>query len=213
MKIKDVKALRSILNGPCVITYVVNETTGATAIKPKSMYSAEDHKKTDIDERAIAYIHQGLSLEVSIGVRDTTTAKELWEALENLYEGNEEMKESRREMLSQKFDAFNHVPGETLESQIQRFVALVSEMKFNDMVVDNSVMNKMLVNILPRSWDSNVTLIKRTKDLARLTLSETISLIKSYDLDDRQRYLTQTASYNNAIIAIPSNALISQQEP
>src|ERR1043165_9377430 len=86
-------------------------------------------------------------------------------------------------------------------------------MKSNDMVVDNSVMNKKLLNTLPRSWDSNVTLIKRTKDLARLTLSETISLIKSYDLDDRQRYMTQTASYNNVIIATPSNALMSQQEP
>src|ERR1043165_4682486 len=86
-------------------------------------------------------------------------------------------------------------------------------MKSNDMVVDNSVMNKTLLNTLPWSWDSNVTLIKRTKDLARLTHSETMSLIKSYDLNDKQHYMTQTASNNNAIIATPSNDLMSQQEP
>ncbi|XP_022042337.1 uncharacterized protein LOC110945006 [Helianthus annuus] len=115
MRIKDPKAWRSICNGPTVITYVVNDAEGTTALKPEALFTDEDREKQDIDNKALAMLHSTLAPEVDIGVRDCKTGKETWDALLAIYEGNEEMKESRREMLTQKFNLFNHFPGETLE--------------------------------------------------------------------------------------------------
>ncbi|KAF5758754.1 putative transcription factor interactor and regulator CCHC(Zn) family [Helianthus annuus] len=155
-------------------------------------------------------LHSALAPEVDIGVRDCKTGKEMWDALLAIYEGNEEMKESRREMLTQKFNLFNHFPGGTLENQIQRFVALVSYMKTHDISLEKNVINKKLLNALLRNWDTNVTLIKRTRDLARMTLSELISLLKSYEMDDKQRLYNHATSYNNAGV-LTNSALMSQQ--
>ncbi|KAM0041663.1 hypothetical protein Hdeb2414_s0011g00368951 [Helianthus debilis subsp. tardiflorus] len=170
MKIKYPKAWRSICDGPAVITNVIDDARGTTAIKPESEYNEEDHEKVETDGKALAMLHSALVLEINVGVREAKSVQELWNSLLAMYEGNEEMKESKRDMLTQRFNMFNHFPGETLENQIQRFISLISEMRTHDMPLQNSVVNKKLLNALPRSWDTNVTLIKRTKDLTRMGL-------------------------------------------
>mgnify|MGYP001554119727 CR=1 FL=1 len=67
-----------------------------------------------------------LSPDIAQGFREYTSAKALWEALIEVYEGNEDMKESRQDMLRQKFNMFNYIPGETLEAQLQRFTAVIT---------------------------------------------------------------------------------------
>ncbi|XP_022039955.1 uncharacterized protein LOC110942486 [Helianthus annuus] len=129
----------------------MNDAEGTTAPKPESQFTEEDREKLDVDGKALAMLHSALAREIDIGVRDCKNAKEMWEALLAMYEGNEEIKESRREMLTQKFNLFNHFPGETLENQIQRFVALISDIKTHDIKLENSVINKKLLNALPRN--------------------------------------------------------------
>ena len=129
----------------------------------------------------------GLSHEIAQGFREYTSAKALWEALIEVYEGNEDMKQSRQDMLRQKFNMFNYVLGETLENQLQRFITLTTEMSSVGMMVTRSEINKKLLNSLPKSWDMNVSMIKKTKDLNRLSLAETRTIIKACDLDDKQR--------------------------
>ncbi|XP_022003013.1 uncharacterized protein LOC110900431 [Helianthus annuus] len=147
MKIKDPKAWRSICNGPPMITYVVDDARGTTAVKPESEYSEEDHEKVETDGNALAMLHSALAPEIDVGVREAKCAQELWNSLLAMYEGNEEMKESKRDMLTQRFNMFNHFPGETLENQNQRFISLISEMRTHDMPLQNSVVNKKLLKL------------------------------------------------------------------
>ena len=60
-----------------------------------------------------------LSPEIAQGFCEYDSAKALWEALIEVYEGNEDMKQSRQDMLRQKFNMFNHILGESLEAQLQ----------------------------------------------------------------------------------------------
>ncbi|MFS8001004.1 putative transcription factor interactor and regulator CCHC(Zn) family [Helianthus anomalus] len=61
----------------------------------------------------------------------------------------------------------------------------------------NASTNRQLLNALPKSWDHHVAMIKKTKDLARCTLSEMISHIKACELDDKQR----ETNYKNSMLA------------
>ena len=54
-------------------------------------------------------------------------------------------------------------------------------------VLSRSEINKKLLNSLPRNWDMNVSVIKKTKDLNRLSLAEVMTVIKACDMDDKQR--------------------------
>ncbi|KAJ0491860.1 putative transcription factor interactor and regulator CCHC(Zn) family [Helianthus annuus] len=165
--------------------------------KPVDKYTEEDFKIVEEDEMAFSYLTMALGPDIAIGFRTCKSAKELWEALIDVYEGNEDMKESRRNLLSQNFNNFNHIYGETVDNQIQRFVKLVTQMQMEEMPTTNASTNRQLLNALPKSWDHHVAMIKKTKDLARCSLSEMISHIKSCELDDKQR----ETNYKNSMLA------------
>ena len=84
------------------------------------------------------------------------------------------MKESRQDMLRQNFNIFDYIPGETLETQLQRFTTLTTEMNIARIFLSMFEINKKLLNSLSKSWDMNVVDIKKTKDLNRLSLADVI---------------------------------------
>ena len=80
---------------------------------------------------------------------------------------------------------FNYIPGKTLEDQLQRFTSLTTDMTISGIFLTKSEINKKLLNALPRSWDMKVVVIKKTKDLNRLSLAEIMAIIKACDIDDK----------------------------
>ena len=119
-----------------------------------------------------------MSPDIAQGFREYKSSKALWEALIEVYEGNEDMKQSRQDLLRQRFNMSNHVLGETLEVQLQRFITLNTEMSIARIMLSRSEINKKLINSLPRKWDINVYVIKKTKDLSKLSLAEVMAIIK-----------------------------------
>ncbi|KAI3783348.1 hypothetical protein L1987_42427 [Smallanthus sonchifolius] len=122
----------------------------------------------------------------------------IWDALIQMYEGIEYMNESRKDMLRQRFNMFNNILGESLETQINRFVHLIIEMRSDEIEMTNGEVNKKLLNSLPYSWNMNATSVKRSNDMYKTSLADFISIIKSYEMDDKQRALNQANSTGNA---------------
>ena len=104
---------------------------------------------------------------------------------------------------------FNYVPGETLEAQLQRFTFLNTKMTVAGIFYTKSEINKKLLNALPKSWDMNVAVIKKTKDLSRLSLAEVMAVIKACDIDDKQQEINHVNSYSAANLGISSNNALS----
>ncbi|KAJ0853333.1 putative transcription factor interactor and regulator CCHC(Zn) family [Helianthus annuus] len=197
LKVKDYKLWRSILRGPREIMMESSTEPGLKVKKPRDQYTEDDLLIVEEDDRALSYLTMGLGPDIAIGFRTCKSAKELWDSLIEVYEGNEDMKESRRNLLQQNFNNFNHIYGETVDNQIQRFVKLITQMQMEEIHTTNASTNRQLLNALPKSWDHHVAMIKKTKDLARCTLSEMISHIKACELDDKQR----ETNYKNSMLA------------
>ncbi|XP_076918948.1 uncharacterized protein LOC143579576 [Bidens hawaiensis] len=163
-KMKDSNIWRSIMMGPQRITY---QRAGSTEVlvKPVAQYDDDDFAKVEEDEKALSTLTMALSPEIAFQFRELQSAKELWDELIEVYEGNEDMKRSRQDLLQKKFNMFNHVLGETLESQLQRFISLATEMRTAGILLQTSEINNKLVNSLPKNWDMHVAVIKKTKDL------------------------------------------------
>ena len=146
IKMKDFKIWRSILRGPVRVTMTVG---GQLIDKAIENYTDEEFELVEEQERALATLTMALSPDIAQGFREYTSAKALWEALIEVYEGNEDMKESRQDMLRQKFNMFNYIPGETLEAQLQRFTALITDMNISGIYLSKLEINKKLLNALP----------------------------------------------------------------
>ena len=103
--------------------------------------------------------------------------------------GIEDMKESRQDMLRQNFNMFNYIPGETLEAWLQRFTTLTTEMNIFGIFLTKSEINKKLLNALPKSWDMNVVVIKKTKDLSRLSIADVIKELNALKCGNTMSYV------------------------
>ena len=184
VKAKDVKIWRSLIRGPVKIEMTLPDKT--VREKTPEEHTDEEFERVEMDEKALGTLTMALSPDIAQGFRSYTSAKALWEALIKVYEGNDDMRQSRQDLLRQKFNMFNHVLGESLEVQLQRFISLTTSMSTSGVVVSQSEINKKLLNSLPRNWDMNVSVIKKTKDLNTLTLAEVMAIIKACDMDDKQ---------------------------
>ncbi|TLX69506.1 hypothetical protein E9993_22955, partial [Labilibacter sediminis] len=209
IKHKDIKLWRSMIKGPVKILAVIDGDRDHTVEKKLEEYTDEDFDKAELDQRALAYLTMAIAPEIAHGFREHKSAKSLWDALIAVYEGNEDMRESRQDMLRQEFNMFNHILGEPLEKQIQRFTSLITDLRMANIEISNAEINKKLLNSLPRSWDTNVAVIRSTRNLANMTLSDVIATINSNALADKQRVNNQTSSYATANLGVSANNAFS----
>ena len=215
IKMAHPKVWRCMMRGPVKITFTLDNEAETVVEKPVEDYTNADWEKVEEDHKALAVLSMALTPEISQGFREYTDAKSLWKALISVYEGNEDMKQSRQDLLRQKFNMFNHILGESLENQLQRFTTLTTEISTAGIVLPKSEINKKMLNSLHEKWDMNVFVIKKTSDLNTMTLAETLAVIKSFDMDVTQREINGAGynagrSSNSAFPAEPSMTAPSQ---
>ena len=121
---KDIKVWRSFLRGPIKITTTLVDEAKTVVDQPIEDYTNEDFGKIEDDEKALAIVTMALSPDIAQRFWEYKSDKALLEALIEVYEGNEDMKQSRQDLPLQRFNMFNHVLGEALEVQLQCFIAL-----------------------------------------------------------------------------------------
>ena len=80
--------------------------------------------------------------------------------------------DSNLKTVRQKFNSFNHIVGESLQTQINRFSHLMTEMKNVGFKLSFGEVNKKLLDSLPCDWDTICTIIKRKHDMYKTSLSE-----------------------------------------
>ena len=86
------------MRGQVKIT-ITDNATGIVIEKPMKEYTDDDFDKVEEDERALATLSMALPPDIAQGFREYTCAKSLWEALIAVYEGNEDMKQCRQDLL------------------------------------------------------------------------------------------------------------------
>ncbi|KAI3814003.1 hypothetical protein L1987_18742 [Smallanthus sonchifolius] len=94
-----------------------DEEEQTIAPKDADLYTYED-LLVEQNEKALTSLTMALSPKIAHGFMECTSAKQLWDALIQMHERKENMRESRKDMLRQRFNIFNHILEEYLETQI-----------------------------------------------------------------------------------------------
>ncbi|XP_076901112.1 uncharacterized protein LOC143555454 [Bidens hawaiensis] len=198
LKIIDYNLIRPIEHGPHRPT-----TTGTDGVVPKTTvnYNDDDRRMLAEDQKAFGILTVSLSREIALTLRDYTTAKGLWDALVNKFEGNLEMKNSRKGMLKGEFNMFNYIQGESIDSLISIFETLITKINSAKIEVEQIEINDKLLNSLPYSWSSSVITIRGTSDLQLMSLSDLTSVIKSFVMDEKLRMNNHISSLSKAGMA------------
>ncbi|XP_073137467.1 uncharacterized protein [Henckelia pumila] len=92
---------------------------------PRSEWTAEDKKKTNLDNVAKDILYKNLDKNMFRKIKACTTAKEIWEKLTQLCENNDQTKENKLMVAIQKFGSIKMKSGETTNEFDERFNSIV----------------------------------------------------------------------------------------
>ena len=171
-------------------------------------FTDEDRALIQRDRRAHAALTMALNKEDCNLFEEYTTAHDLWLALIDHYEGNEEMMEGKRDMIQKEHDMFGSIRGESLTDHINRFLKVLTKMKQVGNTVENYPAMKKLLDSLPKEWSLQCMMIKRTflASTTPVTLSSLINTLKAFEMDVLKREMNQSSQpEKSAQVIMPKN--------
>ncbi|XP_063948079.1 uncharacterized protein LOC135152175 [Daucus carota subsp. sativus] len=124
-------------------------------------------------------------------VVNCTNAKQIWDTLEIINEGSEEVRENKKEILMAQYEQFGSNPGEGISEVFIRFNNLINNLNLNGKYYDNKEMNLKFLLTLPEHLEHRITAIRESRDLHEISLERLYGVLKTYELEQvqtKQRY-------------------------
>ncbi|XP_073041928.1 uncharacterized protein [Primulina eburnea] len=151
--------------------------------KNRSEWTAEAKKKANLDNVERDILYKTLDKNMFAKIKTCTTAKEIWEKLTQLCEGNYQKKENKLMVAIQKFDNAKMKPGETLAEFDERFSGIIIELISLGKDYSNSEIALKVMRALPREWNVKTIAIRESKDLYKLELHDLFADLKAYEFE------------------------------
>uniref|UniRef100_A0A2N9GGP6 CCHC-type domain-containing protein n=1 Tax=Fagus sylvatica TaxID=28930 RepID=A0A2N9GGP6_FAGSY len=154
IKGQDYHVWRIIANGPHIPTKTVE---GATLAKLESEWNEADVRLIELNCKAMSTLYCALDPIEYNRVSGCDSAKEIWDKLEVTYEGTNQVKESKMNMLVHEYELFVMKKDENI--------------------------SEMSTRSLPKRWEAKMTAISEARDLKVLTLEELFGSLMTYELE------------------------------
>ncbi|XP_050875904.1 uncharacterized protein LOC127079563 [Lathyrus oleraceus] len=170
----------TVENGPHNPTSVVN---GIGTSKVKSSYDEDNKKRIFNEKKTINILQSALSMDEFFRISQCQSAKEIWDTLVETHEGTAEVKRSRLNTLSQEYEMFRMLPGESIVTLQKRFVHLTNHLIALGKTFTNDDINLKVLRSLTREWQPKVTVISEKKSLSTMTSASLFRKLQEHKLE------------------------------
>ncbi|XP_021761441.1 uncharacterized protein LOC110726298 [Chenopodium quinoa] len=149
--------------------------------KPLFDFDKEDFQKYELNALAIKLLHCGLGPHENNIIMGCKSAKKIWDLLEVTYEGTNEVKRSKIDLLMSKYERFEMLPKETIEEMFTRYNDIINELGSLGKHIPIDEQARKVLRNLPQDerWRSKITALQETKDFTNLAL-------KALETDDSE---------------------------
>jgi hypothetical protein len=180
IKGQDYHVWRIIANGPHIPTKTVE---GSTLVKLESEWNETDVKLIELNCKAMSTLYCALDPIEYNRVSGCDSAKEIWDKLEVTYEGTNQVKESKMNMLVHEYELFVMKKDENISEMSTRFTNIVNCLKALGKIYTNQENVRKIFRSLPKRWEAKMTVISEARDLKVLTLEELFGSLMTYELE------------------------------
>ena len=123
-----------------------------------------------------------MSREEGGELQHCTSAKEMWQTLENHYEGNVQVRSKKVQLHMYEYELFKMKSQESITGMTNRLNALLTTLKKLDKHFTKEEVNNKILRILPKKdWDSRITSIEEAQDLATLSTDVLIGKLLTHE--------------------------------
>ncbi|KAH9688106.1 Integrase catalytic domain-containing protein [Citrus sinensis] len=163
-----------IVNDGPLMPLTKNEV-GEDIPKPSRDWNEFEKRKASLNSKAMnALFHRVSSCE---------SANEIWHKLEVVYEGTNQVKESKISRYTRQYELFQMEQNENVYSMYTRFTDIVNTLGALGKTFSNSEKVKKIIRSLPKEWRQKRTAIEEAKDLNVLPIDDLIGSLISYEED------------------------------
>ncbi|KZV41692.1 hypothetical protein F511_35004, partial [Dorcoceras hygrometricum] len=122
-------------------------------------------------------------------IKTCANAKEIWEKLTLICEGNDETKENKLTVSQQKYESIKMREGETITEFDERFSSVVIDLTSLRKEYNNRELALKVMRALPREWDVKTMAMQESKDLNKMELHDLFTNLKAYEFKKPRRLL------------------------
>ncbi|XP_063937994.1 uncharacterized protein LOC135147888 [Daucus carota subsp. sativus] len=191
-----------------------------TYLKTPTEFSDEDNELINLDVTLQLILIESLDPIMYNNVVNCTSAKQIWDTLQIINEGSEEVRENKKEILVAQYEQFGSNPGEGISEVFIRFNNLINNLNLNGKYYDNKEMNLKFLLTLPEHLEHRITAIRESRDLTEISLEQLYGVLKTYELEQaqtKQRYgwgktLNTSTSVSNSTALIIQSPLVKERK-
>jgi len=185
---QDESYINCIENGPHIPHKVATAATATVAVgqsipKPKAEWTVEDIEEVHKDKKAMNILFNGLDQDMFDNVINSQTAKEIWDTVQLICEGTEQVRENKMQLLIQQYEYFHFEEGESLNDTFNRFQKLLNGLKLYGRVYQVKDSNLKFLRSLPKEWKPMTVSLRNSQDYKDFTLERLYGILKTYELD------------------------------
>ena len=174
----DMDVWDAVANGQFQSQVVAN---GVAQDKPKADWSDDDKKKVQYDLKARNILISSLGVNEFHSVSHCKTSKDMWDALETLHEGTDEVKQSKVNTLVQQYELFCMKDGETISSMQIRFTHIIDKLQNLGKTISNQDCTNKILRCMTKKWHPKVTAIKEAQNLNVLSMITLFGKLKEHE--------------------------------
>ncbi|XP_070046625.1 uncharacterized protein [Nicotiana tomentosiformis] len=151
-----------IYDGPFVPMKTIGEQT-VTVPKSRKEYSDANHKAIEKNFRAKKILVCGIGPDEYNRISACQSVKEIWEALQIAHEGTTQVKHSKIDMLTTKYELFRMKDDESIQDMHTLFTSIINELHSLGEIIPRNKLVRKILSVLPGSWESKVNAITEAK--------------------------------------------------
>ncbi|KAH9672087.1 hypothetical protein KPL70_017595 [Citrus sinensis] len=151
--------------------------------KPSRDWNDFEKRKASLNSKTMNALFCALDKKEFHIVSSCESANEIWHKLEVVYEGTNQVKESKISRYTRQYELFQMEQNENVYSMYTRFTDIVNTLGALGKTFSNSEKVKKIIRSLPKEWRQKRIVIEEANDLNILPIDDLIGSLISYEED------------------------------
>ncbi|KAL8104283.1 hypothetical protein AgCh_028487 [Apium graveolens] len=170
--------------------------------KPRAEWTPEDIKEVHKDKKAMNILFNGLDKDMFDNVINSLSTKEIWDTVQLICEGTEQVRENKMQLLIQQYEYFHSEEGESLNDTFNRFQKLLNGLKLYGRVYQVKDSNLKFLRSLPKEWKPMTVSLRNSQDYKDFILERLYGILKTYELEMEKDELLEKGKKKGGSVAL-----------
>ncbi|KAK1364596.1 hypothetical protein POM88_040157 [Heracleum sosnowskyi] len=199
-------------NRPFVPMKPVSESTApdgsripsGTQPKDISEFTDSDKELIRLDTGLMLILADSADKEMSYQLMNCTSGKHMWDTINLIMEGTEDVQENRLDILTSQYEAFRSLPGESITQVFEKYTKLLNELAMKGKTYPLRESNMKFMMTMPHHVEHKSSSIRERIDFTKMSLEMIYGKLKTYEMEQEQRVII----YGSGTVENKHNALV-----